>query len=44
MRLLVVWLINTLALIAVAYLLPGVSIATFGSALVAASCSGSSTR
>ena len=36
LRLLIVWLINTLALIAVAYLLPGVSIATFGSALVAA--------
>ena len=36
LRLLVVWLINTLALIAVAYLLPGVSVATFASALVAA--------
>jgi putative membrane protein len=36
LRLLLVWLINTLALIAVAYLLPGVSVATFGSALVAA--------
>ena len=36
LRLLVVWLINTLALILVAYLLPGVSIATFTSALVAA--------
>ena len=37
LRLLVVWLINTLALIAVAYLLPGVSVATFASALVAVS-------
>ena len=36
MRLLIVWLINTVALIAVAYLLPGVSVATFASALVAA--------
>src|SRR2546421_365916 len=36
MRLLVVWLINTVALIAVAYLLPGVSVASFVSALVAA--------
>jgi putative membrane protein len=35
-KLLVVWLINTLALILVAYLLPGVSIASFASALVAA--------
>jgi putative membrane protein len=36
LRLLLVWLINTIALIAVAYLLPGVSVATFGSALIAA--------
>ncbi|HYL25788.1 MAG TPA: phage holin family protein [Burkholderiales bacterium] len=36
MRLLLVWLINTVALILVAYLLPGVSVATFTSALVAA--------
>ena len=36
MRLLLVWLINTVALIAVAYLLPGVSVASFASALVAA--------
>ncbi|TMH63375.1 MAG: phage holin family protein, partial [Betaproteobacteria bacterium] len=36
MKLLVVWLINTVALIAVAYLLPGVSVATFAAALVAA--------
>ena len=36
MRLLVAWLVNTLALIAVAYLMPGVSVASFGTALVAA--------
>ena len=36
MRLLLVWLVNALALIAVAYLMPGVSVASFGSALVAA--------
>ena len=36
MRLIVVWLINTVALILVAYLLPGVSVSTFGAALVAA--------
>ena len=36
MRLLVVWLINTVALILVAYLLPGVNVATFGAALIAA--------
>ena len=36
MRLLLVWLINALALIAVAYLMPGVSVASFGAALVAA--------
>src|SRR5882672_4287496 len=36
MRLLIVWLINTVALVAVAYLLPGVSVASFASALVAA--------
>jgi putative membrane protein len=36
LRLLVVWLINTVALVAVAYLLPGVSVASFGSALIAA--------
>ncbi len=35
MRLLIAWLINTLALIAVAYLMPGVSVASFGTALVA---------
>jgi putative membrane protein len=36
MRLVLVWLINTLALIAVAYLLPWVSVASFWAALVAA--------
>src|SRR3989442_2856274 len=35
-RLLVVWLINTVALIAVAYLMPSVTISSFASALVAA--------
>ncbi len=35
-RLLLVWLINTLALIAVAYLMPSVSVSSFGAALVAA--------
>jgi putative membrane protein len=36
LRLLLVWLINAVALIAVAYLLPGVGLASFGAALVAA--------
>ena len=36
LKLLVVWLINTVALVAVAYLLPGVSVASFGAALIAA--------
>jgi putative membrane protein len=36
LRLLVVWAINTLALVAVAYLMPSVSIASAGAALVAA--------
>ena len=35
-RVLVVWLINTVALAAVAYLMPSVSIASAGAALVAA--------
>lgn len=35
-RLLIVWLINTLALIAVAYLMPSIQISSFGAALVAA--------
>ncbi|SRR6267142_3161799 len=36
LRLLIVWLINTVALMLVTYLVPGVSVATFASALVAA--------
>jgi putative membrane protein len=36
LRLLLVWLINAVALIAVAYLLPGVGVSSFASALVAA--------
>lgn len=36
MRLLVVWLVNALALIAVAYLMPNISVSGFGTALVAA--------
>jgi putative membrane protein len=36
MRLLLVWLINALALIAVAYLMPSIAVASFGAALVAA--------
>jgi putative membrane protein len=36
MRLILVWLINAVALIAVAYLLPGIAVASFVTALVAA--------
>ncbi len=36
MRLLLVWLVDTLALIAVAYLVPGISVEGFGTALLAA--------
>jgi putative membrane protein len=36
MRLLLAWLINAFALIAVAYLLPGIAVASFTTALVAA--------
>jgi putative membrane protein len=36
MRLVAVWLINALALIAVAYLMPNISVASFWTALVAA--------
>jgi putative membrane protein len=36
MRLLAVWLLNTLALLAVAYLMPSVRIESFGAALVGA--------
>ena len=36
MRILLVWLINALALLAVAYLMPSISVANFTTALVAA--------
>ena len=36
LRLLLVWLINTVALIAVAYLMPSIQVSSFGAALVAA--------
>lgn len=36
LRLLVVWLINALALMAVAYLVPSITVSSFGAALVAA--------
>jgi putative membrane protein len=36
MRILLVWLVNTLALIAVAYLMPSITITSFASALIAA--------
>jgi putative membrane protein len=36
MRILLVWLINALALIAVAYLVPSISVSSFTSALIAA--------
>jgi putative membrane protein len=36
MRLLLVWLVNTASLIAVAYLMPSISVASFGTALIAA--------
>jgi putative membrane protein len=35
-RLLVVWLINALALLTVAYVLPGIKVADFGTAMIAA--------
>jgi putative membrane protein len=40
MTLLVVWLINTLALILVAYLMPSISVSSFWSALLAAALLG----
>jgi len=40
MALLVVWLINTLALILVAYLMPSISVSSFWSALLAAAVLG----
>jgi putative membrane protein len=36
LRLILVWLINALALIAVAYLMPSITVSSFGAALVAA--------
>jgi putative membrane protein len=36
MRILLVWLVNALALIAVAYLVPSISVSSFTSALIAA--------
>src|SRR5260221_14736657 len=36
MRLVLVWLINSVSLLAVAYLMPSISVAGFGTALVAA--------
>jgi putative membrane protein len=36
MRLLLVWLINTVSLIAVAYLMPSISVSSFTTALIAA--------
>ena len=36
LRLLIVWLINALALLTVAYVLPGIQVADFGSAMIAA--------
>ena len=36
MGIIIAWIINALALIVVGYLLPGVSVAGFGSALIAA--------
>jgi len=35
MRLLIVWLINALALLAVSYLMPSVQVASFGAAFTA---------
>ena len=35
-RLVLVWLINTVALVAVAYLMPSVTVSSFGAALIAA--------
>ena len=40
MRLLLVWLVNTAALLAVAYLMPSITIANFTTALVAAAVLG----
>jgi putative membrane protein len=39
-RLLLVWLVNTVALVAVAYLMPSVTISSFGAALLASAVLG----
>ena len=36
MTLILVWILNAVALLLVAYLLPGIAVASFGSALIAA--------
>ena len=36
MSMILVWILNAVALLAVAYLLPGITVASFGSALIAA--------
>lgn len=36
MELILVWILNAVALLIVAYILPGISVASFGSALIAA--------
>jgi len=36
MNLILVWILNAVALLVVAYVLPGISVASFGSALIAA--------
>ena len=40
MKLLVVWLLNALALLAVAYLMPSIEVSGFGGALIAAAVIG----
>ena len=40
MRLLIVWLVNTLALLGVAYLMPSVHVDSFGTAVIAAAVLG----
>ena len=40
LRLLLVWLVNTVALLAVAYLMPSVRVESFGTALIAAALLG----
>ena len=40
MKLLIVWLLNALALLAVAYLMPSINVAGFGSALIPAAVIG----